>query len=108
MPFSVKQWLNKVGSGTVLDAPTVDAETHLDAAAMRDLETRLSGYTDAQVDTAGNGRVLLWDTVTAAYKPTAWLADTSRPREFVGPTDPETILAVSGPVFGDRWTPTAS
>lgn len=46
MAFSIKQWLNGVGSGTSLDAPSVGAETRLDAASLRDLEARLSGYTD--------------------------------------------------------------
>jgi hypothetical protein len=40
MAFTVKQWLNKVGSGTLLDAPDVNSETHLEAASLRDMETR--------------------------------------------------------------------
>jgi hypothetical protein len=48
MAFTVKQWLNKVGSGTLLDAPDVNSETHLEAASLRDMETRLSSYTDSQ------------------------------------------------------------
>jgi hypothetical protein len=48
MAFSVKQWLNKPGSGTSLDAPSEAARTHLDAIALRDLEKRLSDYTDSQ------------------------------------------------------------
>jgi hypothetical protein len=53
-----------------------------------------------------NSRVLLWNTATQLYEPTSWRLDTTQPREFVGPTDPESDASVNGPVFGDRWTPT--
>jgi hypothetical protein len=54
----------------------------------------------------GNARVLLWDTGSSNYIPSAYRTDISMPREFVGPVDPDTIGTITGPVFGDRWTPT--
>lgn len=56
----------------------------------------------------GNARVLLWDAGTSDYLPASYRTDTSQPREFVGPTDPSTLDSITGPVFGDRWTPTAA
>lgn len=53
MAFTLKQWLNKVGSGTQLDAPNEGAQTPMDAAALRDMETRLSTYTDTVGSTPG-------------------------------------------------------
>jgi hypothetical protein len=47
--FSVKAWLDKFGSGGDFDQPTDTGDvpdTPADAAGMRDLETRLSDYTD--------------------------------------------------------------
>jgi hypothetical protein len=49
MAFSVKAWLDKFGSGGNFDQPTDTGDvpdTPADAAGMRDLETRLSDYTD--------------------------------------------------------------
>lgn len=46
MAFNIKQWLNKVGSGTQLDAPNEAAQTPIDAAALRDLETRVTAYSE--------------------------------------------------------------
>jgi len=54
----------------------------------------------------GNARVLTWNEDAGTYEPSAFLTDTSRPREFVGPTDPFSLSEVSGPAYGDRWTPT--
>jgi len=54
----------------------------------------------------GNARVLTWNEAEGTYEPAAFLSDTSRPREFVGPTDPFSLSEVSGPAYGDRWTPT--
>lgn len=54
----------------------------------------------------GNARVLLWDAGASNYTPASYRTDTSQPREFVGPVDPDTIGSIAGPVFGDRWTPT--
>lgn len=55
---------------------------------------------------AGFGRVLLWSDSTENYEPASLRSDTSRPREFIGPVDPADIGSITGPVFGDRWTPT--
>jgi hypothetical protein len=55
---------------------------------------------------ASNSRILVWDADAETYEPSAWWDDTTQPREFVGPTDPAVIGAITGPVFGDRWTPT--
>jgi hypothetical protein len=47
--FSVKAWLDKFGSGGDFDQPTDTGDvpdTPADAAGIRDLETRLSDYTD--------------------------------------------------------------
>lgn len=51
MAFSVLAWLDKFGSGGAHEAPSADPadNTPLDATAMRDLETRLSAYTDTTV-----------------------------------------------------------
>jgi hypothetical protein len=54
---------------------------------------------------AGGGSVLLWDAGEANYMPAASRADTSQPREFIGPTDPNSIDGITL-AFGDRWTPT--
>lgn len=51
-------------------------------------------------------RVLLYDLTAEAYLPEEYQADTSQPREFVGPIDPSTLDEIAGPVYGDRWTPT--
>lgn len=57
--------------------------------------------------TESSSRVLLWDATAGEYLPEELQTDTSFPREFVGPVDPSTIPAITGPVYGDRWTPTA-
>jgi hypothetical protein len=52
--FQIKQWLDKFGSGGSFDQPTdtgIHPMTPADAAGMRDLELRLSGYTDAVGET---------------------------------------------------------
>lgn len=99
MAFTPKQWKNNP-----------DASTPVDAASLIDLEARLANYTDTMTagggGEGGNARVLLWDTNTSDYIPAPYRTDTSLPREFVGPTDPNTLNSITGPVFGDRWTPT--
>jgi hypothetical protein len=54
----------------------------------------------------GFGRVLVWNANTGAYEPAEFAADTSQPKELVGPVNPTTLDAVVL-AFGDRWTPTA-
>jgi hypothetical protein len=66
-----------------------------------------AGLLAAVQQNAGFGRTVVWDVDANAYPP-RWLNDTSQPREFVGPVDPETIGTITGPVLGDRWTPTAA
>jgi hypothetical protein len=49
--FSIKAWLDRFGSGGSFDQPTdtgATPTTPVDAAGMRDMETRLSGYTDSR------------------------------------------------------------
>jgi lysophospholipase L1-like esterase len=49
--FSVKAWLDRFGSGGSFDQPTdtgATPDTPVDAAGLRDMETRLSGYTDSR------------------------------------------------------------
>jgi hypothetical protein len=53
MAFDIKLWFNKPGSGTNLDAPDEASRTKLDAAALRDLEARLSAYADTRPGPAG-------------------------------------------------------
>lgn len=59
----------------------------------------------ATAQSSANSRVLLWDAGAGDYVPAAYRADTSQPREFIGPVDPSTLDSVTGPVFGDEWTP---
>jgi hypothetical protein len=49
--FSIKAWLDRFGSGGSFDQPTdtgATPTTPVDAAGLRDMETRLSGYTDSR------------------------------------------------------------
>jgi hypothetical protein len=49
--FSIKAWLDRFGSGGSFDQPTdtgATPDTPVDAASLRDMETRLSGYTDSR------------------------------------------------------------
>lgn len=50
-------------------------------------------------------RVLLYDEAAETYLPAEYQTDTSQPREFVGPVDPDTIEGITL-AYGDRWTPT--
>lgn len=95
MSFAVKPWYNKVGTGTPLDAPSLATQTPLDATALRDLEARLSDYSDVS-----GGGVLVWDADEGAYVVSASV------REFRGPVDPSTIPGITL-AYGDVWTPTA-
>lgn len=98
-----------VNSSGVVTSVTRGAEgstaaTHAIAAKVRHILTA-GGLLSAQSG-SGNGRVLKWDADAEAYDHSAWHQDTTEPREFVGPTNPATIGTITGPVFGDRWTPT--
>jgi hypothetical protein len=50
MAFSVKAWLDRFGSGGSYEAPSTDPadNTPLDSVDLRDMETRLSDYTDTR------------------------------------------------------------
>jgi len=84
-------WADGAGGNTPVDA--VDLENY-DRQHLIDNNTRIS---------------LFWNGSTYAlpkYTPTgaAPLADTSRPREFVGPVDPSTITGVVLAPY-DTWVP---
>lgn len=53
----------------------------------------------------GNSRVLLWDNAAENYIPASYRSDTTFPREFRGPTNPDDVVGITL-TFGDTWTPT--
>jgi hypothetical protein len=78
--FSVKAWLDKFGSGGDFDQPTDTGDvpdTPADAAGMRDLETRLSGYTDAREAAEISARNTAISTHTADTTAVHGITDTA-------------------------------
>lgn len=92
MPFTPKAWQNGSAGGTPINDD-----------GLIDMEERLSDYTDAEL--VGVGCVLTWDG-SSNYIPASLRTDTSRPREFRGPTDPATIGTITLADY-DTWVPTA-
>jgi hypothetical protein len=48
-------------------------------------------------------RELTWDEGLDDYVPAELRNDVSRPRIFIGPTDPSTLSSIAGPAVDDLW-----